>query len=179
MTETLDVTQLYIKHLENKICDVIKSTLILETNVNYLTSIIEQKNSQIEELNRNNFNFNETIGNIQNNHQNEIAELKKDYENRFSQIHLDAMNEIEKLHNEKNKMYQDLGSTIQDLRSKLSLEQETSLHWKEVSNEWIDKFNKLQDDVYLQEAKFNEFNVEKQNKKTNSKKSKNKVDLSF
>lgn len=173
MTETLDVTQLYIKNLENKVVDLVKSTLILETNLGFINSVLEQKNGQIEELNRNNFNFNETIGNIQTNHQNEIAELRKDYENRFSQIHLDAMNEIEKLHNEKNKIYQDLQAIIQDLKSKLAIEQETSKVFEKL-------YNDLKDSNIMTDAMWEELRIENPNKKTKSKKSKNKKeDLSF
>ena len=52
MTETLDVTQLYVKNLENKISNLVKSTIVLETNVEYINAIVEQRNSQIEEMAR-------------------------------------------------------------------------------------------------------------------------------
>jgi chromosome segregation ATPase len=86
MTDTLDITQLYIKNLEDTVSSLTKSKVINETNIAFLNALTEQKDKKIEELNKNGYEFNEIIGNIQTQHQAEIEKQHREKNEEVSDL---------------------------------------------------------------------------------------------
>ena len=130
MTDTLDITQFYIKNLEDTVSALTKSKVINETNIAFLNALTEQKDKKIEEFNKNNYQFNETIGNIQTQHQAEI----------------------EKTHREKNEEVSDLWSKFNSKQGEIdSLKNEVNVarsEFERIKNELI-----KQNDIQQHDAK--------------------------
>lgn len=105
MTDTLDITQFYIKNLEDTVAALTKSKVINETNIAFLNALTEQKDKKIEEFNKNNYQFNETIGNIQTQHQAEIEKTHREKNEEVSDLWArfnSKQGEIDSLKNEVN-----------------------------------------------------------------------------
>lgn len=83
----IDVNSFYIKQLENNVTSLTKDKLILLTNIDISNKMIEDRDRKISELAKFNFENNEAIGNIQNNHQNETQKLEYGYNEKIAHLY--------------------------------------------------------------------------------------------
>lgn len=111
-SDTIVVQDYYIKKLEENVTNLTKTKIILETNIDVFTKMIEQRDQKFQEINAKNYELNETIGNLTTRHQEEIELLKKGFEAKFGELHFEAMQEVEKTHREKNEMAAELHNRI-------------------------------------------------------------------
>lgn len=151
MTETIDTTSdtivvqdYYIKKLEETVASLTKSKVILETNCDVFAKMVEQRDAKFHEINKKNYDLNETIGNLTTRHQDEVESLKKETETKFSELHYQAMQEIEKTHREKNELSSDLHNRVNDKQREidnLRIRVDEVLNEKRILNEKIDELN--------------------------------------
>ena len=113
-SDTIVVQEYYIRKLEENVVNLTKSKIILETNIDVFTKMVEQRDDKFREINAKNFELNDTIGNLTTRHQEEIELLKQGFEAKFGELHYEAMKEVEKTQREKNELAADLHARIND-----------------------------------------------------------------
>ena len=121
MSDTINVEQVYIKTLEEAVLNLTKNKLILDTNVSVLNSVCEQKDKQLQELNKRNFDLNESFGSLQTQHQEQIENITKDHEKTLAEFHANCMQEVEKSHREKNEALTDVWNRFNNLQIEYDL----------------------------------------------------------
>jgi mevalonate kinase len=126
----IDVNVFYINQLENTVSTLTKDKLILLTNVDISNKMIEDRDRKISELAKFNFENNEAIGNIQNNHQNETQKLEYEYNEKIARLY-NIINEKQAVIDELSvtkKQLHDLSEKYNDLNEKYNITINSIVH---------------------------------------------------